>query len=97
MKVENFITVNQKPFSETKQEELRREKAAIDFEQIFAKHLVNELTKHSFKMTESGTFGQSNSLYREFVTDALASELAAQRRLGMADLVEKYWEKISEK
>lgn len=35
--------------------------------------------------------GGANKMYREFVTDALATELAAQRKLGMADLVSRYW------
>ena len=91
MNIDSFLAIAKNQVSENRLEELRKEQAATDFEEIFAKHLVNELTKNSFKMTESGAFGQSDSLYREFITDALASELAAQRRLGMAELVNKYW------
>jgi Rod binding domain-containing protein len=73
--------------------DLQKEKAATDFEEIFARHLVKELTKDSFKMSGgSGMMGNSNNMYREFITDALASELAQQRRLGMADLVSRYWD-----
>ena len=62
----------------------------MQFEEIFAKHLVKELTKDSFKI-EGGMMGNANKMYREFITDALATELAAQRKLGMADLVSRYW------
>lgn len=74
--------------------DLSKEKAATDFEEIFARHLVKELTKDSFKMSGGNPImGNSNNMYREFITDALATELAKQRKLGMADLVSKYWNK----
>ena len=73
-------------------DELMKEKSATEFEEIFARHLVKELTKDSFKMSGgTGMMGNANNMYREFITDALASELATQRKLGMADLVSKYW------
>lgn len=95
MKIDPFIQITQNQMTESRREELRKEQAATDFEEIFAKYLVNELTKDSFNMSdnESG-MGQTNSLYREFITDALSSELAAQRRLGMADLITRYWDQI---
>ena len=93
MKVEDsFLNIARNQASQKRSEDLQKEKAATDFEEIFAKHLVNELTKDSFKMSDnSGVMGQSNNMYRSFITDALASELAAQRKLGMADLVSRYW------
>lgn len=97
MNIETYLNINSQELSESRRDELRKEQAATDFEEIFAKHLVNELTKDSFKMSDNSTFGQSNNLYREFITDALASELAAQRRLGMAELVETFWNRVSEK
>ncbi|MCG8372569.1 MAG: rod-binding protein, partial [Balneolales bacterium] len=70
---------------------------AIQFEEIFARHLVKELTKNTFKMTnEGGLMGNANNMYREFINDALANELAAQKKLGMADLVSRYWSQHSE-
>lgn len=97
MNVDNFLTIARNQISQNRSEELRKEQTAIDFEEIFARQLVNEMTKDSFKMTdnESG-MGQSNSLYREFITDALAGELANQRKLGMADLVSAYWNPSSD-
>ena len=77
-------------------EAIQKKQAAEDFEEIFARHLVREMTKDSFEMSASDMGGgTSNHIYREFITDALASELAAQRQLGMADLVEEYWNRTS--
>lgn len=93
MNIDNFLHIAQNQLSQNRSEVIKREQAAIDFEEIFARHLVNELTKDSFKMSDNGSgMGQSNSLYREFITDALAGELATQRKLGMADLVSTYWD-----
>jgi len=96
MNIDPFVNINKNELSDARREELRKEQAATDFEEIFAKHLVNELTKDSFKFADNTTFGQSNNLYREFITDALASELADQRQLGMAEMVETFWSRISE-
>jgi Rod binding domain-containing protein len=90
MKVDNPFTLDQSTLSEARKQKNERENAAVQFEEIFAKHLVKELTKDSFKI-EGGVMGGANKMYREFVTDALATELAAQRKLGMADLVSTYW------
>ncbi len=96
MKVDNFLNIAQNQLGQNRSDEIKREKAANDFEEIFARHLVNELTKDSFKMSDNSSgMGQSNSLYREFITDALAGELAAQRKLGMADLISTYWDQSS--
>ncbi|WP_421774954.1 hypothetical protein [Gracilimonas sp.] len=94
MKVDDsFLNIARNQVDKNRSQDLQKEKAATDFEEIFAKHLVNELTKDSFKMSdEGGMMGQSNNMYRSFITDALASELAAQRKLGMADLVSRYWD-----
>lgn len=95
MKVDTHpISLSTQPLSEERSLELKKERAAVQFEEIFAKHLVKELTKNSFKM-EGGMMGNANKMYREFITDALASELAAQRKLGMADLVTQYWNNYS--
>ncbi|MEO1022064.1 MAG: hypothetical protein AAFW89_05920 [Bacteroidota bacterium] len=92
MKVDAFIDIARQQVSEQTQMDIKKEKAANDFEEIFARHLVNEMTKSSFKMSEGGgMMGASSNIYRQHVTEALASELASQRKLGMADLVTKYW------
>lgn len=96
MNIDPSLNINKNELSDARKDELRKEKAANDFEEIFAKHLVNELTKDSFKFADNTTFGQSNNLYREFITDALAGELAEQRKLGMAELVETFWGRVSD-
>lgn len=89
------IPVDQSSLSESRKEAREKDNAAVQFEEIFAKHLVKELTKDTFKM-EGGLMGNANQMYREFITDALASELATQRKLGMADLVTRYWNQNNE-
>jgi len=65
---------------------------AIEFEHIFARHLVQEMTKGLFDAPEGQAFtGHSASFYREHITGTLAKELAEQQRLGMADLILKHW------
>lgn len=97
MKVDSYLQIAQNQVNQTRSDDIKKEQAATDFEEIFARQLVNELTKDSFKMTDNETgMGQSNNLYREFITDALAGELAQQRKLGMADLVSKYWDQSSD-
>lgn len=95
MKVNDPIPLDQNSLSASRKLELQKENAAVQFEEIFAKHLVTELTKNSFKM-EGGIMGNANAMYREFINDALATELAAQRTLGMADLVSRYWKQSTE-
>ena len=97
MNIGNFLHFSQNSISEERREDLRKEQAATDIEKIFAKHLVNEMTKNSFKMSDGmQSFGQSDSVYREFITEALAEQLATEKRLGMAEMISKYWNQNSE-
>ncbi|PAU94599.1 hypothetical protein CK503_07340 [Aliifodinibius salipaludis] len=69
----------------------KKEEVAMEFEKIFARQLVNEITKESFKMGDkNGVMGQSNNMYRHHITDTLATEIAEQRKLGMADMISEY-------
>lgn len=69
----------------------KKEKVAMQFEKIFARKLVNEMTKDSFKMGDKDSvMGQANSMYRYHITDTLATEIAKQKKLGMADLITEY-------
>lgn len=72
---------------ETKQE------MAMEFERMFAQHLVDELTKGSFKISDNTYGSASFNIHRSQITETLANELAAQKKLGMADLVLKHWNK----
>ena len=78
---------------ESRNEQIQEKKldTAMEFERIFSKHLVEELTKNSFKMGD--TFGSGSfKVYRDHITDTLANELAEQRKLGMADMLIKHWD-----
>lgn len=95
MNIDSFLEIARQRVGQHRSEELQKEQAALDFEEIFARHLVEEMTKDSFKMSDTGSgMGESSHLYREFITDALAGELAARRTLGMADLVSRYWDQM---
>ena len=92
MNIENLLQLKNVSPGDDRHETIRREKTAEEFEELFARHLVREMTKNTFEMADNnGGLGQANSMYREFVTDTLAGKLASQRQLGMADLVTKYW------
>lgn len=71
-------------------ESIKKENVAVKFEKIFARRLVSQMTKDSFKMGDNSSLIGSNKLYRKHIVDALASEIAEQRTLGMADLISKY-------
>ncbi|NIT57315.1 MAG: hypothetical protein GWN00_14095 [Aliifodinibius sp.] len=69
----------------------KKEEVAMEFEKMFARQLVNEMTKDSFKMGDkNGVAGQANNMYRHHITDTLATEIAEQRKLGMADMISEY-------
>lgn len=97
MNTDSIIRLHDPNPSGERQDNIHQKKTAEKFEELFARHLVREMTKHSFKMVdnEMGT-ATGNSLYREFVTDALASKLASQRQLGLADMLEQHWQKNQE-
>lgn len=94
MNIESFLSLKNTVPAGDRLEKIRRDETAEQFEELFARHLVQEMTKHSFQMDDNHTgMGQANSLYREFITDALAGQLASQRQLGMADMVSRYWDR----
>jgi len=66
---------------------------AVEFERIFARHLVQEMTKGLFEAPEGQALtGRSASMYREYITGTLAQELAREQRLGMAELIINHWD-----
>lgn len=68
-----------------------KEETAIEFERVFALHLVEKMTGGLFEQEGNSIVGSSGNFYRDFVTGTLADELAAQKKLGMADLIMKHW------
>jgi len=70
----------------------KKEEVATEFEKIFARQLVSEMTKDSFKMGDkNGVMGQANSMYRYHIINTLSNEIAKQRKLGMADMITKHF------
>lgn len=89
------LKINSNPINlrESRNEQIQEKKmdTAMEFERIFARHLVQELTKDSFQAGDN--FGSGSfKIYREHITDTLANELAGQRKLGMADMLIKHWD-----
>lgn len=73
--------------------EKKKGEMAMEFERVFAKHLVKELTEGSFKMGgEEGMFSSSSKMYRRHIVDTLANHLAKEKQLGMADMLKKHWD-----
>ena len=95
MDIKNTQAAGHIPFNKTDAQRVasKKEEMAMEFERIFARHLVEQMTKDSFKMSDSMAGMGSFSQYREHVTDILANEIANQKSLGMADLVMKHWNK----
>lgn len=75
-----------------------KEDSAMEFERLFARQLVREMTSGLFEENrENSMMGASGGLYREHVIDTLSSELARQEKLGMAEKVRRFWnQKISD-
>jgi len=79
---------------QSKTDKSKEEKVATQFEMLFAQQLVGQLTKGLFKMDDKNNMlGQANSMYRYYITDSLASELAKNHRLGIANMLLKNWNK----
>jgi Rod binding domain-containing protein len=70
-----------------------KEETATEFERLFALHLVKEMTDGLFEHEGNSIVGNSGNFYRDFITGTLADELAEERRLGMADLIIKHWDR----
>jgi Rod binding domain-containing protein len=74
----------------------KKEETAMEFERMFARHLVQEMTKGSFTMSDNAIGASSFTMYREHINETLANELASQKKLGMSDLVMKHWKLTTE-
>lgn len=86
LKQQSAVSLKQDP--NQKLEEKRKEMAQT-FEKVFARHLVTEMTKNTFKSEDGAP--ASFSHYRDHITETLSTELAAQNKLGMANLLNKHW------
>lgn len=67
------------------------EEVALAFEKIFARQLVQEMTKGLFENDDNNTMMTGGAgLYRKYIVDTLSTELAKQGNLGMGDMVLRY-------
>lgn len=61
-----------------------------EFERLFARQLIQELTKGLFENKKGALSSGSGNVYKQQIVDVLSSELADQQTLGIADAVEQY-------
>ncbi|MEX0769768.1 MAG: hypothetical protein WD035_03490 [Balneolaceae bacterium] len=68
---------------------------AMEFEQIFARQMVEQMTKNLFQNDnkEGGVLSTGGSFYKDHVVDALSTELAKQEPLGIAEIIRGHLEK----
>ncbi len=69
----------------------KKEEMAIAFEKLFARQLVQEMTKGLFEPDDKQSMmGAGSGIYRDHIVDTLSQELAEQKKLGMADMITRY-------
>jgi Rod binding domain-containing protein len=68
------------------------EKLGKEFELIFARQLVEQMTKDAFKPSDNSTMQAGSEIYRTQITDSLASELARNGNLGIAKMLQTNWQ-----
>jgi len=72
----------------------KREKVATAFEKIFARELVQTMTKGLFKHDDKGTMLEAGSgINRQHIVNTLSKELAKQHKLGIANMITSYLNK----
>lgn len=69
----------------------KKEEMAMAFEKLFARQLVQEMTKGLFESDDKQRMtGAGSGMYRDHIVDTLSQELAEQKKLGMADMITRY-------
>lgn len=78
--------------SKTTAREVKKAESAMEFERVFARYLVGEMTKDTFKSDDkNGMAGADSDFYKDMIVDALSNQLAREKRLGFADMVMQFW------
>ncbi len=99
----NTINIPQLPVSHTQTESAKikpdTENIAKEFERIFARQMIQQMTKDLFDNSNSkGILKSGSNLYKEQITDVLAVAFAEQEHLGMAEMIRNFWsDKINQK
>lgn len=79
--------------NETNDDKKKPKEVALAFEKIFARQLVQEMTKGLFENDDNSTMMSGGAgLFRKHIVDTLSTELAEQGQLGMGDMVLRYIE-----
>jgi len=87
----NTLKSGMSPVQRAGSQEDKQENIAAEFEKIFARQMISQMTKGIFESDNSGVLNSGNSLYSEQVTDILAEAFADQEPLKIADMVRSYW------
>lgn len=84
-------------FEEARARQLKQkiDQAALDFEKVFARQMVEQMTKEVFNGTDNKYSDPAANIYKSQISETLANELAEQESLGMAKILRENWiEKI---
>lgn len=92
MNVERAELLRSNPLEDKSKTVQKKEEMALEFEKIFVRKIVQEMTKGLFKTTDNNSMMASgNHLYRSQMIETLSEELAKQEMLGMSEKVLKNW------
>lgn len=65
----------------------------MEFERMFTRQLVQEMTKGLFKQDDNqGVMTSGNEMYRNHIVDTLSQALAEQEKLGMSEMITRHWD-----
>lgn len=96
MKIDD-ITTSRKQLPDSRSRfQKKKEELGMQFEQMFARQLVQEMTKGLFEQDDKGMMSSGSSMYRNHIVGTLSKALANEKKLGMADMISKYWKKSAQ-
>lgn len=94
MKIQDTPIDWQKPGTTGSTVEEKKKEMAMEFERLFARQLVQEMTKGLFKNDDKkGMMTSGNEMYRNHIVDTLSQALAEQEKLGMSGMISNYWDR----
>lgn len=70
----------------------QQEDVSMEFERIFARQMIEQMTKSMFDNSDSqGIMKSGSGMYKEQITDVLADAFAEQEPLKIAKMMRSYW------
>lgn len=96
MQISSRLPALQREAPTTPEPPSRMEEAARDFEEVFVRQFVSEMTKGLFKSSLAGDNGPSwmsaqQDLQRDTLTDTLTRHLTDSGHMGIADMLRRQW------